>query len=382
MRGNEGITTANPAETRLLNRAAVPGTEAADGALSPEDLALINRLAPRELTADEVYVRSMYLCSDQVCAADWGRFTGNALRRICDLVVGRAVLRGHDRASLPLARFYRAEVVPRSGEANADTGEAAQWVRAWFYWLRGTTGARDLLLNIDGGVYREVSISWRYRTAACSICGDDIRVCEHTPGRSYGERVCHFVVDDVVDVLEGSLVYRGAESQALLAGARDEGPRQKEPERGAGDAGGGPDLLACLSRLPRSVRRVVASGAVSGATVETLKDLGLWVRVAGSRPAGDAWLADGWAGSDPGAADVWLVEAQAGGEVSNGGAAMLPEGPADARFLVLRICAGAGAGRGMERAARRTLARLGYRHLFSASGRGPGSTVLGERNGG
>ncbi|MFH1742138.1 MAG: hypothetical protein ABIH23_24305 [bacterium] len=181
------------------------------------DLAAINLLSQTRLEWEDVYVRSMYLCSDQPCESDWSRFAPRALEQIGRLVVGQSVITGHDRKSLPLARFFKADVIERN---DPKTGVPSLWVQAWFYWLRETSGAADLLLNIDGGIYREVSIAWRYRHWQCSICGQEDGVCTHRPGEIVGTARCLRVIDDIVDVLEGSLVYKGADGGATLAGSR------------------------------------------------------------------------------------------------------------------------------------------------------------------
>ncbi|HPA45531.1 MAG TPA: hypothetical protein PK395_07175 [bacterium] len=180
------------------------------------DLAAINALAQMPLQLEDVYIRSMYLCSDQPCETDWSQFTPPALEQISRLVVGQSVIGGHDRRSLPLARFFKAAVVQKPGPG----GEPSHWVQAWFYWLRKTSGATDLLLNIDGGIYREVSIAWRYRHWRCSICGKEDGVCGHRPGEQVEDSRCICLIDEVVDVLEGSLVYKGADEGAVVAGAR------------------------------------------------------------------------------------------------------------------------------------------------------------------
>ncbi len=113
--------------------------------ISPKDLEIVNQLAPENLTADRIYVRSMFLCSSQACKSDGCRFTRGALEEIANRIVGQSVLTGHDRSSLPLARFFKAAVVQH--ETN-DEGEPVYFVRAWFYWLRETSGSKDLRLNI------------------------------------------------------------------------------------------------------------------------------------------------------------------------------------------------------------------------------------------
>ena len=190
---------------------------------SEENLRLVNRLAQSPLTKDQVYIRSMYLCSSQVCETDWCRFSDRALEGICEKVVGESVLAGHDKRSLPVARFFKARIVERPEVADPLTGEPTKWIRAWFYWLKETRGARDLALNMDGGIYREVSISWRYRGGRCSICDGPTRACRHTPGEVHDGNLCFVWIDEVLDVLEGSLVYRGADRETGIAGERAKG---------------------------------------------------------------------------------------------------------------------------------------------------------------
>ena len=189
-----------------------------DPAEDAGNMRLINELAQREFTRDQVYIRSMYLCSSQLCETDWCRFTEAALEQIAEKVVGESVLAGHDKRSLPVARFFKATVVDRPEIPDPETGNPTRWVRAWFYWLKETDGARDLALNMDGGIYREVSISWRYPGGRCSICEQPSHTCPHIPGETYEGRRCFICVEEILEVLEGSLVYRGADRETSIVG--------------------------------------------------------------------------------------------------------------------------------------------------------------------
>jgi len=199
---------------------------AADPEVSADDLALINRYALEPLTAADVYVRSMYLASNQICEQDWRAFTRASLDQIAALVRGQSVMVGHNRETLPVARFFSASVVERgelgqrgvvgiSGENIVQLTEGpTAWVRAWFYWLRATQDAEDLKRKIDGGIYREGSISWISEVERCSICGHeawDWENCQHWAGQMYDGQRCVYVVERVRDVLEGSIVFKGAD---------------------------------------------------------------------------------------------------------------------------------------------------------------------------
>lgn len=186
---------------RISAHLAEPVTE-----LSADLVAKINQNVnpPTEVSADDVYVRVMYVVSDQVNSFG-GCFPADEHEQLVDLLIDSPVLVGHRKDKLPLGRTFHAEIAER---------DSSRWVKAWFYWLRSSTGAESLRENIDGGIYKECSIGFTFSLAECSICGKDIRLCEHEPFETYaadGERrTCHFNYRKIERVLETSLVYRGA----------------------------------------------------------------------------------------------------------------------------------------------------------------------------
>jgi len=153
-----------------------------------------------ELTAEDISVRRCRLASDAVDSR-FGRFRTEDIPRLLELVQGAPVLIGHDKRTLGVARFFGGSVEQRDG---------ATWVVPQFYWPRAHSGAEDLRVMIDSGVYSEASIAFTYRAPTCSVCGKDIRGCSHWPGRSYDNELCFFYYDGIERVTEGSLVYRGA----------------------------------------------------------------------------------------------------------------------------------------------------------------------------
>lgn len=159
---------------------------------------------PVPLTTKDVHIRTLRLISDEV-NDHGGRFPRDEHEHLCELLIDTPVLIGHDRSGLPVARNFAARCV-----TNGDR----QWVEVSFYWLRGPFGDR-LAADIDGGVVKEGSIGFEFRRPECSICGADIRRCEHIPHNEYADadgitRTAHYAYRDVVRVLETSLVYRGA----------------------------------------------------------------------------------------------------------------------------------------------------------------------------
>ncbi len=159
---------------------------------------------PQTLTIDDVYVRAMFIVSDRVNSFG-GRFPADEHQRLVELLVDSPVLVGHRKDKLPVARTFHAETTQRNDQ---------HWVKSYFYWLRSADNAEDLLKNIDGGIYKECSIAFTFSLPECSICGKDIRLCEHEPFGTYdhdgSELSCHFKYRRIERVLETSLVYRGA----------------------------------------------------------------------------------------------------------------------------------------------------------------------------
>lgn len=204
-----------PEQWTTIHSRELPGFQ--DETLSTSGLADINKIAPKPLRMDQVYVRSMYLCSTQPCDSDHCQFSLKALQSISEKIIGQSVMVGHNRSSLPLARFFKSSIVEKKDEQS---NEPIYFVRAWFYWMRDTSGAKDLLLNIDGGIYREVSLAWRFQEWSCSVCSKQNGRCDHKPGEMYQNQKCVRVIHHVTDVMEGSLVYKSADKDTVLTGAR------------------------------------------------------------------------------------------------------------------------------------------------------------------
>lgn len=175
---------------------------------TPELVACINSNVkpPEEVLAGDVYIRAMYVVSDEVNSFG-GRFPADELENVARLMIDSPVMVGHRKDKLPIARNFHARVEQR--------GEHL-WVKSYFYWLKKADNARDLQENIDGGIYKECSIGFTFHLAECSICSRDIRVCEHEPFKIYSGRnghtseACRFDYRRIDRVLETSLVYRGA----------------------------------------------------------------------------------------------------------------------------------------------------------------------------
>jgi hypothetical protein len=175
--------------------------------VSDELVFLINtRIKPPvPVNKEDIYIRAMYLVSDQVNSFG-GCFPLDEHLKLAELLVDSPVLIGHSKERLPIARNFKADLVKKD-EVN--------WVKVYFYWLKNSPEADSLKINIDHGIYKECSIGFSFEFPECSICGEDMRRCQHIPFRTYekenGQKTQAFYnYRNIVKVHETSLVYRGA----------------------------------------------------------------------------------------------------------------------------------------------------------------------------
>ncbi|MFH2036713.1 MAG: hypothetical protein ABIJ45_09950 [Candidatus Zixiibacteriota bacterium] len=185
---------------------------------------LINRNIdpPEKVTAETVYIRAMYIVSDQVNSYG-GCFPPDEHPNLLEMLIDSPVMVGHRKDSLPIARNFHAEMVKR---------ENSNWIKVYFYWLKEAENGEDLRKNIDGGIYKECSISFIFEFPECSICGEDVRECKHRPLAKYktedgSEIEAYFNYRRILKVLETSLVYRGSVrdtsiTDQLIFGKEDE----------------------------------------------------------------------------------------------------------------------------------------------------------------
>jgi len=194
----------------------VSAVRAGEGSVSDADADLVadvNKFTLRQLDRDEFAVFTMDLCNNRV-DAHYSRFPVNELESINKMVPGRPFMERHDtKGTLPRGTFFRSRL-------HEDPDRDYVSVRPDVYILH-TEDNRGLIDNIEGGVYRATSIGFSFMHPECSICHKDIRTCDHVPGRTYGEESCHYVMHDVVSVLEGSVVFSASQGTGFVAGRDD-----------------------------------------------------------------------------------------------------------------------------------------------------------------
>ena len=166
---------------------------------------------PEAVGEDDVYIRAMYIVSDQVNSFG-GCFPVDEHEKLCELLIDSPVMVGHQKDHLPIGRNFYAKTVEKEGR---------QWVKCYFYWLKNADGAETLRENIDGGIYKECSIGFTFLFPECSACGKDIRTCRHEPFEEYeisgNKTACYFNYRQIERVLETSLVYRGAVADTSIS---------------------------------------------------------------------------------------------------------------------------------------------------------------------
>jgi len=153
------------------------------------------------LAAEDIYMRRCRLAGDAV-DSHLGCFRTSDLEDVLKLAHGAPALIGHNRYSIAVARFFGGTI---------ETHLNHKYIVPNFYWPKAHSGAEDFRILLDSGIITEASIAFTFNKPTCSVCGHDIRECDHEPGTMYAKRMCHYWYDGVDKVLEGSFVYRGSE---------------------------------------------------------------------------------------------------------------------------------------------------------------------------
>ena len=177
-----------------------------------EELGLINAYTRRELSADEVYVFSVVLCDNDV-DRDGERFTVESLFELEKLFVGKTGIFDHDpSAKNQTARIISCRVENVASRTTA-TGDEYFCLKARAY-LPRTEGNSELIAALDSGIVKEVSVGCAVGKILCSVCGDDIGMCPHRKGETYGGKLCCGELTEPYDAYEWSFVAVPAQKNA------------------------------------------------------------------------------------------------------------------------------------------------------------------------
>ena len=73
---------------------------------------------------------------------------------------------------------------------------------------------KDIILELDSGIKKEVSVGCSMGKSVCSICGSDFKSCSHIKGKGYGGKLCYAVLSKPKDAYEWSFVAVPAQRSA------------------------------------------------------------------------------------------------------------------------------------------------------------------------
>lgn len=238
-----------------------------------EDMKKINRFTRRSLTAEEVYCFHVILCDNEI-DRDYESFTVEALHKLAELFIGKTGIFNHDpKGENQTARIYDTQVLTEEGKLT-QAGEVYTYLFAKAYMVRSQKNA-DLILDIDAGIKKEVSVDCSVASVTCSVCGTNLREkrCEHTHGAKYNNKLCYSVLGDPTDAYEWSFVAVPAQKNAGVTKryserqgvSRKEEGRQEERFRQ-------PEELAKLFEIAqRSIVLTKEEAMHLGQYLETLK---------------------------------------------------------------------------------------------------------------
>ena len=179
-----------------------------------DDLSLINKLTRREFKMDEIYAFSVLLCDNEI-DRDFERFTIPALEKLAELYIGKTGIFDHNpKGENQTARIFKT-YIEKNNEQETAAGEPYTALMAGAYMVKSAKNA-DLILDLDAGIKKEVSVGCAVAAAVCSVCGTNLKAerCKHTKGRKYAGKVCHTVLDMPTDAYEWSFVAVPAQRNA------------------------------------------------------------------------------------------------------------------------------------------------------------------------
>lgn len=178
------------------------------------NLEKINQFTRRELSEEEVYLFDVILCDNNI-DRDCEAFSEKALEQMQKLFIGKTGIFDHNLKSAgQTARIYDTELV-RSPDTLTKDKRPLISLKAHAYMIRTSSNA-DFIKEIDAGIKKEVSVSCHAGKHVCSVCGQDKKnaSCRHVPGKSYGQKFCFTILDDIQDAYEWSFVAVPAQTAA------------------------------------------------------------------------------------------------------------------------------------------------------------------------
>jgi cell division protein FtsB len=193
----------------------------------PNELRKINQHTLRKFSEDEVYMFNVILCDNEI-DRDGEAFSVKALKQMKKLFVGVTGITDHDpKSANQNARIFDTKIL--DFDTLTAYGEPYKQLQASAYTVR-TDGNKDLIAEIEGGIKKEVSVSFRAENKKCSICGKSYGECEHRFAETYDGQKQFIILDDVTDAYEWSFVAVPAQPAAGVT--KEFEPNREEKEMG------------------------------------------------------------------------------------------------------------------------------------------------------
>ncbi len=195
------------------------------GAPSEAELSKINEFTRRKFAADELYAFSVVLCDNDI-DRDFERFTDASLEKLAELYVGKTGIFDHShKAENQCARIFMTEVQTVEGKKNR-IGEPYKQLFARAY-MPKSAASEELILSIESGIKKEVSVGCSMSEGYCSVCGQPVGTCQHRKGKSYrknGKKVlCYYDLCSPTDAYEWSFVAVPAQPKAGVVKSYSDG---------------------------------------------------------------------------------------------------------------------------------------------------------------
>ena len=193
---------------------------------SEQELELINGYTRRKFTAEELYVFSVVLCDNEI-DRDFERFTDEALNKMAELFIGKTGIFDHShKTENQCARIFDCKFEYVEGQKNSiGSNYGRLFARAY---MPKSERTKELILEIDAGIKKEVSVGLSMGKSACSICGEMAGVCNHKKGKQYKvsgqKKLCYFDLCEPYDAYEWSFVAVPAQQKAGVVKAFCEEP--------------------------------------------------------------------------------------------------------------------------------------------------------------
>ncbi len=176
------------------------------------ELELINRYTRSSFGEEEVYVFSVVLCDNEI-DRDFERFSDDALKELEKLFVGITGIMDHNpKSQNQSARIFSCNVERVENQYCSDGREYRRLcARAY---VPKSERNNELILALDSGIKKEVSVGCAVKKRICSVCGEDISLCRHIKGKKYAGKTCYAELCEPVDAYEWSFVAVPAQKAA------------------------------------------------------------------------------------------------------------------------------------------------------------------------